>query len=501
MNNDKHSEIQLVITFALKKEIPKEWLESRNVPVHTLAAVRSGALKNSNPGMFVLITGAGLKASEEAACWIRDNLKTLFVLNIGTCGVTDKRRSTGRWLRPQYVSNEDGDILELDDRLPVPFPENAINIKSLISVKKPMADTLPDTWKKHDAIDMECHAQAKVFQDTDITLHCLKFSTDHCDHNTNADFQKNLELFTEEIKKLFTSTIPPFTSRYDSIPRGDTGGYTEGANITAIIPVHNRAQTIQRAIDSILSQTLPPKEIIVVDDASTDGTKEILKNYGSRITPVFLPKNSGVSRARNEGIKHAKTEWIAFLDSDDQWERDKLKNQVEYIRKYPFYQIMQSDEQWIRNGKRVNSCKHHQKPFGWIWEPSLERCLVSTLSVLIKKSLLEKYGCFDESLEVCEDYDLWIKISRYHPVGLDPVLSVIKYGGHKDQLSFKYPAMDSFRVRSLYNLLHNEPLSEYRQKMIKVLKKKLNILITGYRKRERIADALKCEKILGTLYF
>ena len=482
MNNDKHSAIQLVITFALKKEIPKEWLESCNVPVHTLAAVRSGALTNSNSGMFVLITGAGLKASEEAACWIRDNLGPLFVLNIGTCGITDKRRSTGRWLRPQYVSNEDGEILELDDRLPVPFPGNAINIRSLLSVKKPKADILPDTWKKPDAIDMECFAQAKVFQDTDITFHCLKFSTDHSNQNTITDFNKNLELFIESIKRIF--------SFLDTKPE-----------ITAIIPVHNRAQSIQRAIDSILSQTLPPKEIIVVDDASTDGTKEILKNYGSRITPVFLPKNSGVSRARNEGIRHAKTEWIAFLDSDDQWERDKLKNQVEYIRKYPFYQIMQSDEQWIRNGKRVNSCKHHQKPFGWIWEPSLERCLVSTLSVLIKKSLLEKYGCFDEALAVCEDYDLWIKISRYHPVGLDPLLSVIKYGGHKDQLSFKYPAMDSFRVRSLYNILQNEALPEYRHQIIKVLRKKLDILITGYRKRDRIADALKCEKILEKLYF
>ncbi|MBI4683189.1 MAG: glycosyltransferase, partial [Nitrospirae bacterium] len=202
-------------------------------------------------------------------------------------------------------------------------------------------------------------------------------------------------------------------------------------------------------LDSVLSQSCKPEEIIVVDDCSTDGTGDILDSYEDKITVVHLPQNSGPSKARNEGIKHARTEWLAFLDSDDYWEKDKLKDQVEYLRRCPFYEILQSEEVWIRNGKRVNACKHHKKPFGWIWQQSLERCLISPSGVLVKKSLLERYGSFDESLPVCEDYDLWLKISRHHPVGLETSLSVVKYGGHKGQLSHQYPAMDRFRVKSL----------------------------------------------------
>ncbi|MDH4028901.1 MAG: glycosyltransferase, partial [Nitrospirota bacterium] len=329
--------------------------------------------------------------------------------------------------------------------------------------------------------DMECFAQAKVFQETGITFHCLKFGTDFCDGNTIDDFNRNLELFRDAVKRLFAFSTP------------HTGG------ITAMIPVHNREHTIQRALDSVLSQSVMPDEIIVVDDASTDRTGEILKGYGDVITLITLAANSGPSRARNEGVSHAKTEWIAFLDSDDCWERDKLKNQTAYLKQYPFYQIMQSDELWIRNGKRVNPCKHHRKPEGWIWEQSLERCLVSPSGVLIKRSLLQQYGGFDEGLPVCEDYDLWLKISRCHPVGLDPVPSVIKHGGHEDQLSRRYPAMDSFRVRSLYRMLKNEHSPAYCRKIISVLEKKLTILISGYEKRNRAEDVRECREMLETV--
>lgn len=480
------SDIQLVITVALKKEILKDWFESRGIAVHTLAALKSGTLKQQTglkTGVLIVITGVGLKASEEAACWIRDNIKPLFVLNLGTCGITDKRRSTGKWHIPVYVSNENGERLELDSRLPVPFPDDVINIQSLISVRKACTGNLPDSLKKHDAIDMECYSQARVFRDTDISFHCLKFSTDYSDSNTSSDFNRNLELFIETVKKLFGFAEPNLNN----------------IKITTVMPVYNRKHTINRALDSVLSQSCKPEEIIVVNDCSTDGTRDILDSYEDKITVIHLPQNSGPSKARNEGIKRAHTEWIAFLDSDDCWEKDKLKDQVEYLGRYPFYEILQSEEIWIRNGRRVNPCKHHKKSAGWIWEQSLERCLISPSGVLVKKSLLERYGCFDESLPVCEDYDLWLKISRYHPVGLEPVLSVIKYGGHEDQLSHKYPAMDRFRVNSLVNLLRKESMPYFRQKLIDMLTKKLTILITGYDKRDNSKDALECRKLLDAL--
>ncbi|MBI4849022.1 MAG: glycosyltransferase [Nitrospirae bacterium] len=470
---------KLIILAALKKEVPKDLLASHGIPVHTLAALKAGALDQRSPsGIMVVITGVGHKASEEAARYVRDNLAPLFVLNIGTCGVTNKKYPLGKWILPEHVTNEEGDMLKLDTRLPVPRPEKMINVRSLISVRKSSINELPESWKGHEAIDMECHAQAKVFHDAKINFHCLKFSTDHSDNNTFSNFNRNFELFAGEVKKLFNFI-------------------DDDHKVTVIVPVYNRQHTIRRAIDSILAQSLQPEEIIVVDDCSTDGTKETLKSYGDKLTCVFLSENSGPSRARNEGVKCAKTEWIAFLDSDDCWEKDKLKNQIAYLTRCPFYQILQSEEMWIRNGVRVNPCKHHKKPKVWIWEQSLERCLVSPSGVLVKRSLLERYGSFDEEFPVCEDYDLWLKISRHHPVGLEPGLSVIKYGGHSDQLSRKYPAMDMFRVRSLIRLLENEPHPEFREKIIDVLARKLNILIKGYEKRKKTEEAEKCREMLA----
>ena len=482
MKRRSSPDIKLVMTIALKKEIPKEWF-SAYIPVHTLASLKAGALKSGH-GMLIMITGPGLDASEEAACWIRDNLNPLFVVNIGTCGIRDKRHSLGTWVSPDSVVDEKGGRLELDKRFPLSHKEKITDVDSLLSVRKAIGD-IPKTY---DAVDMECYAQAAVFAGTDINFHCLKFTTDYSDNNALADFNHNLKFFSEETKKLFSFIDLPFY-------RGDQ----EGSNITVIIPVYNRELTIKRAIDSVLSQSILPEEIIVVDDCSTDGTKEILEGYGERITCMSLPENSGPSKARNEGIKQTRTEWVAFLDSDDCWDLDKLRNQVDYLTKYPFYQIIQTDEKWIRNGKRVNPCNHHKKPEGWIWEPSLDRCLVAASALFAQKSLLEQYGMFDESMPVCEDYDLWLKIARHHPVGLDPVFSVSKYGGHSDQLSHKYPAMDRFRAESLYRLLKSEPSDEYRQKIIDVLGGKLKILINGYKKRNKINDANACGEMLGSL--
>jgi len=486
MKKPKTPDFKLVVTIALKKETPADWLVSHHIPVHTIAALRSGAMskqESMNAGILVLITGAGHKASEETALWVKDNLNPLFVLNIGACGLIHKKYLTGEWVRPAYVENEEGERLELDTRLPVPYPEKITDIHSLISVNKAFTGNIPETLKEHDAIDMECYTQAKVFHDAGINFHCLKFSTDYSDSSTFADFNKNIELFIENFKNLFS-----FVEICKDRPK-----------VTVVVPVYNRQQTIRRAIDSILSQSHPPEEIIVVNDASTDKTQEILKSYGDKLTCLSLPENAVPFKARNEGGKHSKTEWIAFLDSDDSWEKDKLKKQIEYLKKYPFYQILQPEEIWIRNGKRVNPCKHHKKPEGWIWEPSLERCLVSPSGVLVKKSLLERYGLFDENLPVCEDYDLWLKISRNHPVGLEPSFSVIKYGGHEDQLSRQYPAMDRFRVRSLMNLLKKETDPDFRQKMLVVARNKLNILIQGYEKRQKWQDANECKEMLGSL--
>jgi glycosyltransferase involved in cell wall biosynthesis len=489
MNRMKRSDLKqckLVITVALKKEVPKEWFISLGVPVYTLNSLRSGALDlstGSARGIMVVVTGPGPEASSEAACWIRDNLDPLFVLNIGTCGVLNGDLSLGEWIHPGSAVNEVGDHIELDMRSPITLGDDVMDVDSILSVEDAKPGHVPDQWKKYGLVDMECFSQADVFRDTDISFHCLKFGTDYSDAETIESFNENLQLFIEKIKDLFGFIVTN----------------EENVKVSVVIPVYNREHTIKRAIDSVLAQAYPADEVIVVDDDSTDGTMAMLRNYGRKIKVLSLSKNAGPSGARNEGVKYAKNEWVAFLDSDDEWEKDKLKKQVRYLMAYPFYEIMQSDEKWIRNNVRVNQCKHHEKKAGWIFDQSLERCMISPSAVLVKRSLLDRYGKFDGNLPVCEDYDLWLKITRNHPVGFDQSMSVIKYGGHEDQLSRKYPAMDSFRVRSLYRLLSNEQLPEFRNKIIPVLKKKLNILATGYEKRGKLKEALEYREMMEAI--
>lgn len=483
MKFKKNTDIQLVITFALKKEVPKNWFESYNVPVYSIASLRSGALSrewSNGCGMISVITGSGPGASEGAANWIKDNISPHFVLNIGTCGLLNRKYKLGKWIRPGRVVNEQNEGLDLDLRSPIPIKDDVLDVSSLISVHDP-ATEISQRWKVNDAVDMECFAQAKVFSKTDISFHSLKFCTDYSDNNTDSDFSRNLALFEKTVIRLFNFLK-------DRVNR-----------VSVVVPVYNREKTISRTIDSILNQSIKPEEIIVVNDGSADGTADVINEYGNKITGINLLHNSGPSAARNKGVTYAKSEWIAFLDSDDCWEKDKLKSAKEYIDRYPFYQIMQSDEIWIRNGKRVNPCKHHEKRAGWVWEPSLNRCLISPSGVLLKKSLFERYGGFDENLPVCEDYDLWLKISRDYPVGLDRTLSVFKYGGHKDQLSQKLPAMDRFRVKSLLGRLKNEQVPYFRNKMVDVLRVKLSILIQGCEKRGKHSEAEEYKNIIASL--
>src|SRR3972149_3098404 len=106
----------------------------------------------------------------------------------------------------------------------------------------------------------------------------------------------------------------------------------------------------------------------------------------------------------------ARGEWLAFLDSDDLWRPRKLAAQLAYHRREPSLQVSQTEEIWIRNGARVNPCRHHAKPSGDIFLPSLDRCLVSPSAVMLQRDLFLAMGGFDESLPVCEDYDLWLRL-------------------------------------------------------------------------------------------
>jgi len=264
--------------------------------------------------------------------------------------------------------------------------------------------------------------------------------------------------------------------------------------ISVVIPTHNRGYIISRAIDSVLKQTFPAHEIIVVDDGSTDNTTAILDRYKQQIK-VIRQENRGVSAARNRGISQASGTWIALLDSDDEWLADKMESHIRFHQQNRNLQIFQCEEIWIRKGLRVNPRKKHQKYGGYIFERCLPLCIVSPSAVIFKKILWQEMNGFDETFPVCEDYDLWLRVASVYPVGLDEKPGTIKYGGHKDQLSHSYPAMDQFRVKALEKQIKNRKLNkDQKVQVVQEAIKKTKIIINGAEKRQK--ETLPWEKKL-----
>lgn len=258
---------------------------------------------------------------------------------------------------------------------------------------------------------------------------------------------------------------------------------------SVVIPAHNRCESASRAVESVLAQDFHDLELILVDDGSTDATPQLEERYAGRLR-YLRQENRGVSAARNAGIRASCAPHIAFLDSDDLWLPGKLSAQRSYIAAHPGIRVHQTNERWIRGGRRVNPMKKHGKPEGDIFLPSLELCLVSPSSVSIRRELFDEAGLFDERLPVCEDYDLWLRISWRERVGLIPDELVVKYGGHNDQLSRRYRGMDRFRVYSILKLLgaHGDDLpAEYRRAAEETARRKCRILIQGARRRGNAA--------------
>jgi glycosyltransferase involved in cell wall biosynthesis len=255
--------------------------------------------------------------------------------------------------------------------------------------------------------------------------------------------------------------------------------------VSVIIPTYNRSTFVRQAVDSVLKQTFSDFELIVIDDGSTDTTRENLLEYQGRIRYHYQP-NQGVSKARNQGLGLAGGRWIAFLDSDDLWLPGKLEAQVDFFSRNPLASVCQTEELWIRNGRRVNPGKKHQKFSGDIFAPSLRLCLVSPSAVMIKKEVFEQVGCFDEALPACEDYDLWLRISVRFPVYLLDRPLIIKRGGHADQLSRTVPALDRYRIQALVKLLNSGGLTETQQALAwRELKTRCRIYGQGCLKRGR----------------
>ncbi|MFZ0245938.1 glycosyltransferase family 2 protein [Candidatus Binatus sp.] len=261
--------------------------------------------------------------------------------------------------------------------------------------------------------------------------------------------------------------------------------------VSVIIPAYNRCAMLLEAIASVLAQSAPAFELIVIDDGSTDGTSENerLRRMSETIR-IERIDHRGPAAARNRGVALARAPLIAFLDSDDLWSPTKLERQLAFMRDNPGCAISQTSEIWIRNGRRVNPAHRHRKRAGDIFIDSLRTCLIGMSSVMIRAELFRSSGGFDEHMTAAEDYDLWLRILIDHEAGLLDEPLVTRRGGHPDQTSATTPALDRFRVLALAKLLADNRLSPARRtSVVEVLAEKCRIYARGLRRRGRIDEA------------
>ncbi|MEQ1619894.1 MAG: glycosyltransferase [Methylococcales bacterium] len=266
--------------------------------------------------------------------------------------------------------------------------------------------------------------------------------------------------------------------------------------ISVVIPTYNRCELLQRALRSVFSQNRLPAEVIVVDDGSTDETVAMLNKVFPQVITVHQA-NGGVSRARNLGIQHASGDWLAFLDSDDEWLPGKLHQQLSALTDNLDHKICHTEEQWIRNGIRVNPAKQYAKKGGWIFSDCLALCAISPSTAMIHRSVFDDIGTFDENLPACEDYDLWLRISAKYPVLLIEEPQIRKHGGHEDQLSLAYWGMDRFRLVALQKIIDSSELcDENRQAALEMLLYKAAIYLNGLIKRGKNEEVLAYQQLI-----
>jgi glycosyltransferase involved in cell wall biosynthesis len=207
------------------------------------------------------------------------------------------------------------------------------------------------------------------------------------------------------------------------------------ARVSVIIPSYNCARYVGQSVESVFAQSRQPEEIIVVDDGSTDGTRQALELYRGRIRYIYQ-ENRGAAAARNNGIRTATGDFVAFLDADDLWLPEKLEFQMEYFARHPNYGLVYSDMKiFDESGIIHESVKQWlgmSMPVGYVFRQLFWDTLFIPAAVVCRKACFERAGLFDERLVFCEDYEMWLRIARLFEFGcVDKPL--VMYRKHSNQ--------------------------------------------------------------------
>jgi glycosyltransferase involved in cell wall biosynthesis len=190
--------------------------------------------------------------------------------------------------------------------------------------------------------------------------------------------------------------------------------------VSTIIPAYNCERYVAEAVESVLSQSYQPQEVIVVDDGSTDGTRRVLESFGSAITLIHQ-KNAGEPAARNTGMRRARGEFIACLDGDDLWIPGKLELQMNYFDEHPEVGLVYSDLTLFNESgvvqESVNAWLNLSAPSGYIFPRLFAETLFGSGTVIFRKACLERTGPFDERFFVGSDYEMWLRMARFFQFG------------------------------------------------------------------------------------
>jgi len=206
--------------------------------------------------------------------------------------------------------------------------------------------------------------------------------------------------------------------------------------VTVVIPTFNRAAIVVRAIRSVLGQTCQDWELIVVDDGSTDGTEQAVKGLSdNRIKYIRHDRNRLAGAARNTGIRYAQGEYVAFLDSDDEWPPEKLQKELEVFRNSdPAVGLVYTGKMILDETGRVLEIRMATKS-GWVFDALLDSNFIGSSSlVTVKKQALERVGGFDETLVSHQDWDLCLRVARVSRIAFVPNCLVKRHLG-SDQIS------------------------------------------------------------------
>ena len=194
--------------------------------------------------------------------------------------------------------------------------------------------------------------------------------------------------------------------------------------VTVLIPAYNAAETIERALESALSQSYEPKEVIVVNDASPDNTAAIVEHYADRnVRLISLKENLGECGAMNAGIKQADGDYIAFLDADDEWCEGKLEKQLAILRQNPDLIFITSDGDFVKDdGEKISTVYDGAIPVAGpdAWKMLLENNFVAKPCVVAQRKALLACNGFDQTLRLGGDQDMWIRLAALGPIAQIP---------------------------------------------------------------------------------